>query len=159
MPTKEETLEQLRQYIGDENYRKLVDQMGGEDALWERMGSTSVESSSPEKSSASSEPWTAGDTLAFLLAALIVLAAVIVLCVSAYQTGGWGDVVVVILISILYGFTIFQFLFQLIRHIGWVLGAGIVIGITGLLLYGLFKLGVFVIDSTGSFFEWLFGHF
>jgi len=35
----------------------------------------------------------------------------------------------------------------------------VVLGGTGLLLYGLFKVGVFVVDSTGSFYQWLFGHF
>jgi len=169
MPDRQETPDQFRQCLGDEDYERLVITVGEEDQLWEQLQETvfiptpSTSSSYGRSSSVSSSPLsipriTAG-TIASWAAGITVLFVGVVLLANAYRVeGGWG-VIKAILLTLFYGYVVFHIVYELFRQIGWVLGGAVVLGGTGLLLYGLFKVGVFVVDSTGSFYQWLFGHF
>jgi hypothetical protein len=220
MSSRQETLDQIRQYVGDAKYQELLTSLGGEDALlaYVQANGAPVEQPSAQANSGcaittirnwlavivplvagfahlrngNSLPDSAGVALIVLIGEFTIytlgvnflstvlnlmpdsadagsdktakwftlisaLMVAIILSVNAYQTDGWGGVIGILIAVAIYGSFLLPIAFVIFRYFGQILGVVIVLGITGLVLYGIFKAGVFVADSTISFFEWLVG--
>ena len=151
-PLKKELLRQVREKMGPDNYRTVVDRLG-EDGVVELFLQATMKASKGEKQR---EPTDPRDRLATIATVVIMVILVLAAIIGSTGKAGWAENAWAIVAIMLANLGV---AWWLIRHIHYTLGLALAGVLLAGALYVLYLAATFTAGGTKSWFQWLLGHF